>query len=340
MLHSVNFSILICDRFEKNMTEFLTQIPESVLHKCGELELNIESQNCHKAIDDILARTVLSGGKRLRPMLTYLSARIFFSDIERLDPFAKAIEMVHAASLAHDDVVDNATKRRGEDSINIVSSNKRAVLAGDYLLADVIYTLAHKGDIKIVQEMSKVIEDLALGEWIQSDAIEKRNYSRELIEKIAQYKTASVMSWCTWIAAYLAGVGPSTQDSARELGRRIGLAFQLMDDTLDFNEDSQKDQLLDIQNGIVNSVTLEWLHLNPELLKSYQEGSELIDLWTEDNLSNIDQALKQVTTMAHEHMRVAKTCLNQMVESSELENALELSSPLNFLMDFILKRDF
>ncbi len=322
------------------MTDFLANIPESVLERCGRLDLSVESKNCHQAVDQILEKTVLSGGKRLRPMLTYLAGQIVLNDISQLDPFSKAIEMVHAASLAHDDVVDEATLRRGEPSINIVASNKRAVLAGDYLLADVIYTLAHKGDLEIVKEMSKVIEELALGEWIQSDAILERSYSRELIQKIAHYKTASVMSWCTWISSYLANHSAEGQQAAKSLGHHIGIAFQLMDDTLDFSEDSQKDQLLDIKNNIVNSVVLEWLEMNPSVFKEYKDGKDLIDLWTNENLKNIDEAVQSVVDIANSHMDQAKKALDIIVQESTNKEAKELASPILFLMDFILKRSF
>lgn len=245
------------------MTELLNRIPPEILERIGGIDLDIESTNCHKAIEELLARTVLDGGKRLRPMITYLMGRIVLEDLSSLDPFAKAIEMVHAASLAHDDVVDEASLRRGSPSINAVASNKRAVLAGDYLLADVIYNLSHQGDLKIVQKMSCVITDLAVGEWVQSDAIEKRAYTKEVIERIAFLKTASVMSWCTWVSCYKAGLSQEQCDCAYNVGKHIGIAFQMMDDVLDFSKDSQKDELLDVKNNIVNSVILEWLELNP-----------------------------------------------------------------------------
>ena len=321
------------------MTELLGRIPPEILERIGDLELKIESQNCQKAIEDILASTVLSGGKRLRPMLTYLMGRLFFDDLTKLDPFAKSIEMVHAASLAHDDVVDDATTRRGGPSINIVSTNKRAVLAGDYLLADVIYQLASEGDLKIVQKMSSVITDLAVGEWVQSDAIEKRQYTKQVIERIAFLKTASVMSFCTWVSAHLSGLDKSKCEDAYNVGKNIGLAFQLMDDTLDFSGESLKDQMLDIKNNIVNSVVLEWLELNPSKLEEYQKGSNLIDIWSEENL---EQAINNVKDRAHDYMLEAKNCLESVCKVSHLgeKEAQYRSEPLYFIMEYIIERKF
>ncbi|OIQ15568.1 MAG: hypothetical protein BM556_18180 [Bacteriovorax sp. MedPE-SWde] len=323
------------------MTNFFAAIPSGILEKIGDMNLSIESESCHDAVSDVLSKTVLSGGKRLRPMLCFLMGSYFNIDINELDPFAKSIEMVHAASLAHDDVVDNATQRRGEPSINIVASNKKAVLAGDYLLADVIYTLASQGDLTIVKEMSKVIQDLALGEWIQSDAIEQRAYTQELIERIAHYKTASVMSWCTWIGAYAAKAPSEICDQAKEFGHRVGLAFQMMDDTLDFASTSDKDFLLDVKNGVVNSVILEWLLIHPAKYEAYKKGESLESLWNEDR---IDEAVKIVEARAREHMNIASNCLNSICDylvanGMDKEEAMKKMAPLEYIMSFIIDRN-
>lgn len=324
------------------MTNFFDVIPNSVLNKLEVLDLSIENSNsCTMAVNEALAKTVLAGGKRLRPMLTYLVAELFGVQDKRVNEAARAIEMVHGASLAHDDVIDNATQRRGMPSINIVESNKKAVLAGDYLLSEVIFRLASIGDLKIIQEMSEVIKDLSVGEWVQSDAIIDRNYSVELIEKIAQYKTASVMSFCTWSPAHIASAPLNIVNDSKEMGRRIGLAFQLMDDTLDFSENSDKDALLDVKNNIVNSVILEWLELNPEKFKAYKNGEDLINLWSEENLVT---AVSNIKERAENHMNVAMECLiniqNYLISSGLEESKVEQKLvPLTFIMNFILNRD-
>lgn len=321
------------------MTELLGRIPPEILERIGDLSLKVESQNCQEAIEELISNTVLSGGKRLRPMITFLMGRVLTDKLDSLDPFAKSIEMVHAASLAHDDVVDNATTRRGEPSINIVSSNKRAVLAGDYLLANVIFQLAHQGDLKIVQKMSSVITDLAVGEWVQSDAIEHRNYSKDIIERIAFLKTATVMSFCTWVSAHLENLSENTCVDAYNVGKNIGLAFQLMDDTLDFSNDSKKDKLLDIKNNIVNSVVLEWLELNPNKFSEYKNGADLIDLWSDDHL---EQAISNVKERAYLYMVDAQASLKAVCKESKLgeELALERATPLFYIMEFIINRKF
>lgn len=286
------------------IAKFLTTIPSDLLERVRDLEMVTSSEQCNRSINQLLQRTVLLGGKRLRPLLTYLCGNFFGLKPEQLDVYAKAIEMVHAASLSHDDVVDGASSRRGKPSINAIASNKYAVLAGDYLLADVIVELSKHGNLALVQEMSLVIQALAEGEWIQLDAATSRKYSRELIEEVAQKKTASVMSWCSVAPAVLANMPEAVVAYARDFGHHLGLAFQQMDDTLDFSGNSKKDHLLDLENGVINAVLFEWLELNPNLKERFLAGESASSIWSEKNL---DKAVSIVEARAKEHL---EKCLN------------------------------
>lgn len=279
--------------------KFLTTIPSELLERVRDLEMVTSSESCNRSINQLLQRTVLLGGKRLRPLLTYLCGNFFGVAPANLDVYAKAIEMVHAASLSHDDVVDGAKTRRGKPSINAESSNKYAVLAGDYLLADVIVELTKQGNLSLVQEMSHVIQALAEGEWIQLDAADTRKYSRELIDTIANKKTASVMSWCAVAPAIVANLPQPVVSYARDFGYHLGLAFQQMDDTLDFSGNSKKDHLLDLENGVINAVLFEWFELNPELKERFLKGENVASLWSERHL---DKAVSIVESRARDHL--------------------------------------
>jgi octaprenyl-diphosphate synthase len=294
------------------------------------LDLQVRSVAAHEAIDHVLAQTVLRGGKRLRPLLTYLGANLFNVDLKLMTPFARATELVHAASLSHDDVIDNATIRRGAPSINILASNKKAVLAGDYLLSSVIVDLCSTGNLELVREMSHVIKDLSEGEWLQLDLISTRAYTRELIREIALKKTSSVMSYCTLAPAVLAQCPPEVKEIARNFGKSLGLAFQLIDDTLDYSGESLKDQELDIQNGIVNSVVFELLEARADLKKRFVEGENLAGI-----LASLDilPFVEIISAEAHNHLEDARQSLVSLESylsktlykdrSVELESALE-----------------
>jgi geranylgeranyl pyrophosphate synthase len=319
----------------------LKSIPPQILMRLKGINLNIPSDNCNQEINSLLQRTVLMGGKRLRPMLTYLMADFFGLELDKADVCASSIELVHAASLSHDDVIDQATTRRGGPTLNMVSSNKRAVLAGDYLLASVIVSLTRLGRLDLVSEMGQVIEALSEGEWLQLDASESRIYSEEAIEKIALFKTASVMSWCSVAPCLLKGYSENIIKYARYFGENLGVAFQLLDDTLDFSGQSQKDTQLDLKNGIVNAVVFEWLLLNPQAMESFQQGESIVDLWAEEGL---EKAIGIVRTRALEKLNRCRDILNIM--SSELENELgeehfnKKKRPLLEILNFLENRKY
>ena len=306
----------------KIYSSFMDSVPSEIIGEIKNIDLRISSKNCNQEINKLLQKTVLFGGKRLRPLLTHLFGNLFGLPVEKVVPYANAIEMVHAASLSHDDVIDNATKRRGVKSINIEGSNKMAILAGDYLLAEVIVGLSSRNNLVLVQEMASVIKDLAEGEWIQDDALKSRLYTREIIETIALKKTASVMTYCSVAPAILANSSSEVINLSREFGKNLGLAFQLMDDTLDLSGQSKKDILLDLKNGVVNSVIYEWLLFNPSIHKRYKNGELLESLW---DGKEFKEEVSLVKDRAHKHLDDARDCLisiSERIEGTGVKSAL------------------
>lgn len=154
-----------------------------------------------------------------------------------------------------------------------------------------------------------VIKDLTEGEWLQLDLIGDRNYTRELIREVAEKKTSSVMCYCSVAPAILSGADKKTVDLCREFGRRLGLAFQLIDDTLDYSGDSQKDQELDLKNGIVNAVVYEMLDANPENFNSFKNGTELIDAVKGIPFNSY---VEKISTEAHAHLEAGKNILDEL----------------------------
>lgn len=312
------------------ISDFLDSIPSHILARSKNLDLKVRSVNAHQAIDEVLSRTVLRGGKRLRPLLAFLMGNLFKVDLDALTPFARASELVHAASLSHDDVIDNASVRRGAPSINILASNKKAVLAGDYLLSSVIVDLCSTGELGLVNEMSLVIKDLSEGEWLQLDLIDSRDYSRELIREIALKKTSSVMSYCTVAPALLAKMPLEIQKICRNFGISLGLAFQLIDDTLDYSGNSLKDQELDLKNGIVNAVVFELLDTRVDLFSRFKKGEDLTELLKNEDIA---PSVKIISDEALAHLEDARLGLCSLGEylsktiykdsQSDLDLALE-----------------
>gem|GEM_PF-562366 len=342
-----------------SLTKFLANIPPTILARVSGLSMDAKSDNCRREINNLLQQTVLIGGKRLRPLLTYLMHEFLNNnsplknggtvDYTTCDLLARSIEQVHAASLSHDDVVDNATTRRGKPSINVVASNKKAVLAGDYLLANVINELCRLNRPDLVSEMASVIKDLAEGEWMQLDAAQNRSYSREILREMAIKKTASVMTWCGVAPAMVGNHSPVIINYARQFGLKLGLAFQLMDDVLDFQGPGLKDQLLDLENGQVNAVLYEWLELHPEMFARYKKGDAIQDLWQErafnDSLhQGLSNALVIVKTEAENYLQEARDLLYLMQKElgqNAAENSRKNSSlqALLFVVDYLGQRN-
>ncbi len=235
-------------------------ISPSVLHSIQRLDFSLSDWQRNPRIGELLGKTVLSGGKRLRPLMTFMMADLFGVEHAKIEAFSRYIELVHASTLAHDDVIDNAEYRRGEPSINIVASNKQAVLAGDYLLAYVLQEIARTGRNDLVSEMAAIIADLAEGEWLQIENSHKKNLCWQDIENVALKKTGSVLRWSCAAPALLAYPSGHLLPEARRLGESIGIAFQLTDDILDFKRQDGSEGA-DIKNRVINAVIFEALCL-------------------------------------------------------------------------------
>ena len=263
---------------------------------------------------------------------------------EKSDILARAVEYVHAASLAHDDVIDQAETRRGRDSINIAAGNKKSVLAGDYLLSQVIVELCKLNHPEVVSEMASIISLLAKGEWLQSDAILHRNYTDELIIEIARCKTGSVMGWTGSAQAILNNL-KETSVYGREFGLNLGISFQLLDDTLDFSKDSQKDQGLDLKNGQLNSVYLNYLKQNKDIFDDFRKGKSIIEK-IDFKSSEFESAISQTREESLHYATKATAALEKYFDSlikedEKYKKHVEYTRPgLEAMVKYLLQRSY
>ncbi len=317
---------------------FFNAVPQDVLDQLAELDFSLQSVGQQHEVNSLLERTVLLGGKRLRPLLTLLVGRMCGVELERLAPYARLIELLHAASLAHDDVIDNATMRRGQESINTVASNKHAVLAGDFLFAEVIVSATKEGNLALVQEVAHVIEQLSAGEWLQLEIAQNRDVNYELVEKVALNKTASVLMWCSIVGPYLLD-NAQLIELARNFGRHLGLAFQLVDDTLDFSFTAQKDFMIDEENGVLNAVMVEWLSSDAKAYATFKESS---GFQPDLNSTSFRDALQSVRKRAADHLKIARDYLDKMGSVLQAQGVRGdvYHQPLVLILDFLAKREF
>lgn len=189
-------------------------------------------------LDTIMTYIVKRKGKQIRPMFVFMSANIFSGINESTYRGASMVELLHTATLVHDDVVDDSDERRGFFSINALWKNKIAVLVGDYLLSKgLLLSVKHK-DYHLLEIMSTAVEAMSEGELLQIEKTRNLNLSEDVYFDIIRKKTASLIASCCAIGAASAGATPEEIVKMHLFGEKIGIAFQIKDDLLDYGDDN------------------------------------------------------------------------------------------------------
>jgi len=173
-------------------------------------------------------------GKQMRPLLVFLSAKLNGEIGEPTYVAATLIELLHTASIVHDDVVDDASERRGALSINALWNSKIAVLVGDYMLSKGLLISIEKNQTDMLEIVSEAVKSMAEGELLQLQKSRKLNIREDDYFRIISSKTAALISACTACGARSATSNPETIQLMKELGESIGIAFQIRDDILDY----------------------------------------------------------------------------------------------------------
>eukprot|EP00891_Asterochloris_glomerata_P006715 jgi/Astpho2/6715/Aster-06736 len=237
----------------------------------------------------------------------------------RQQRIAEITEMIHVASLLHDDVIDSAETRRGLKALNSVMGNKVAILAGDFLLARASMSLAALHNTEVIVLLSQVIEHLVSGEILQLTATPEQALSVDHYISKTFYKTASLMANSCKAVAVLGGHGPAVCQAAWEYGRHLGLAFQFVDDMLDFTSTSQqlgKPALNDLKSGVVTAPALFALAEHPELeplIRRNFKGEGDVERATE--MIYDSQGLQRTRDLAAEHCRLAVDMVSSLPSS-------------------------
>jgi octaprenyl-diphosphate synthase len=185
-------------------------------------------------LDQMIRYLMKMKGKEMRPMLVLHSANLCGGINERTYRAATMIELLHTATLIHDDVVDESEKRRGIMSINYIWRNKASVLLGDFLLAKGLLVSVSAGEYDLLQVMSKAVKSMSEGELRQLKASKLQNMTEEKYFRIIYEKTASLIAACCESGAISATKDPAVQQALSEIGRNTGIAFQIRDDIFDY----------------------------------------------------------------------------------------------------------
>ncbi len=181
-----------------------------------------------------------SGGKRLRPMLLLLSARLAGFRGGHDAALASVVEFIHTATLLHDDVVDSAVLRRGNASANSVWGNEASVLVGDFLFAKSFSLMVGQGDLRVLEVLSDATTRMAEGEVLQLISTCDLDLDEERYIQVVRNKTAILIAAACQVGGILGGVPPEKEESLREFGMELGIAFQFLDDALDYVADQEE----------------------------------------------------------------------------------------------------
>ncbi len=238
----------------------------SLIKRPIESELNeyrnlFDSTLCHPdgLLGSVLSHIRSRKGKMMRPMLVLLTAKATGSIGKAVLRSAVTLELLHTASLVHDDIVDESDERRGQASVNAAYNNKVAVLVGDYLLSTTLEQASLTGDTRIVERIAQLGKSLSEGEIFQLSNISNETATEEAYFRIIRQKTAALFATCAELGVLAAGGDTATASAARELGEIIGICFQIRDDIFDYydNADIGKPRGNDMLEG---KLTLPVIH--------------------------------------------------------------------------------
>jgi octaprenyl-diphosphate synthase len=306
-----------------------------------EQELARQSDGALEPVSEITRYLLGGGGKRLRPALLLLSASYAGNRSRSAIRLAAVVELLHTATLIHDDVIDSAATRRGRPSANSRWGNHRSVLAGDWLYMQSFQMAVEERNFRILDVLIDVTQKMVEGELIQLADIGRIDITEEDALQLATYNTACLFSGCARLGAILGGFESDGEQALADYGRYAGLAFQLVDDLLDFTASAEqlgKPVLNDLKEG---KVTLPLIYA---MENGHSEARELVARVLREKefdsvrpetivgLVNESGALERARNLAHEYAHRAKSCLNGHGDS-------EYARALLALPDFILERE-
>ncbi len=292
--------------------------------------IHAKMQSSVGLIPEIAGYLITLGGKRLRPLLTLAAAELCGYQGERHISLAACVEFIHSATLLHDDVVDESALRRGKKTANMLWDKKLCVLVGDFLFSRALELMIEDGSLDVMKILSKASTTLAEGEVLQLSSSHQIELTQETYLKIIEAKTACLFSAAAEVGGVVGEADPLQRKALAEFGQSLGVAFQLMDDVLDYSADQNKIGKTIGDDFREGKVTL------PVIL-AYQEGKDA-EFWRESfgkgtsrekdffhaiSLLQETGALTQTIQMAHGFVEKAVDCLKSFSDSSlkrELEN--------------------
>lgn len=320
-------------------SEFLEPINKELSDVENKLHSNAPDAN--NLLSEIITYILKAGGKRIRPAFSLLLAKGTGEITEKHIILAELTELIHTASLIHDDIIDSASIRRGTETLHTLWNDKISVIVGDYLFAQASVRLGELENNEIVKIYAKVLSDLCSGEIEQYANKFKINISWEYYIHKSHSKTASLFAAACQCSAMLNNLNKIEIEQANNFGKYIGIAFQIKDDLLDFTSTTKKlgkNLFSDLKEGIITAPTLFALNSND---KRSEELKKLIESRFNNSEKSFDEAIRLVFELggiekAHE---LAQKYINDATSNLGFVKNQIFKKHLENAANFIIKRD-
>ncbi len=273
--------------------------------------MRCQGADCHPDLRAALEHLLAAGGKRIRPTLGLLTGRMLGAPHERLITLAAAVELLHTATLVHDDLIDGALLRRGIQTLNAQWSPPATVLTGDFVFARAAKLAAETDHLPLMRLFAETLAVIVNGELTQLFAA-RGVANRENYYKRIYAKTASLIEMTTRAAAMISPVDETVVEAMRSFGYHLGIAFQIVDDVLDFTGEQAevgKPVGSDLLQGLVTLPTLYYLEAHPDepAVHTLSDGRYLLE---REKMENLVQAIRE-SNATHMALEEAKTSINQ-----------------------------
>lgn len=286
----------------------------------------------------LLAGAFRKGGKRIRPVLVLLAAETFGGPVDRAVDVAAGVELIHMASLLHDDVVDHASTRRGNPTLHSLWGNKLAVLGGDFILAQALRLILRAGDLALMENMATTVAAMGEGEIMQIFHLFDPTITEEDYLARIRRKTAVLMACACEMGARLAGAPPQAVQRLSDYGMNVGMAFQVVDDLLDYGDQATVGKPVghDLREG---NLTLPVIHaLKGNAGSDIRECIERRAL-TPEKVEHVAGLVRQAGSLDYAYQAARGFVTEAQSELASLPSCPALEW-LDSLAQYLLSRDF
>lgn len=325
----MDYLSIIKEPIVNDLSDFIALFEQALSHEDGMLA---------SALSHIRQR----GGKRMRPILMLLMAKNYGGISSITQHSAVGLELLHTASLVHDDVVDESSERRGQASVNATYNNKVAVLVGDFILSTALLHVSFTGNQRIIQELSELGRTLAAGEILQLSNIQNQSICEDVYYQVIQQKTAALFQSCAAIGALSAGASEDDVKKAGEFGKNLGIMFQIRDDIFDYFDSKEigKPTGNDMAEGkltlpviyALNNTDFDSMHT---LAKKVKAGTI-----NPDEIAVLVEFTKQQGGIAYAEHKMAEfgtLCKNYIKENVKVKAIMDA---LTAYVDYVVQRNY